>query len=382
MSTFRRWFVCLCVAAAALLAAEHHAVADTIHLTNGGRLEGRIVERADDRIYVQVSTARGPSIIGVRRNRILRIDEGPNFDADLAAAQAKLEAGETADAEIEFRALVRREPANGPARIGLARALSANFKYVEALKILENYLELVAEEDRDPNVLLALAEQYMYAREFRLARRVARDAGALAGEDEELKERAEILERTIERYRTGQQQSRERQAAHEEVVKERRKERAEWDEEVGNNREAQDTAEKLSAWVTETHPTLVSGVYLSINAPDDVARAYMAGEDVSELRERVNRAEFKVIVDEALWTSLYDRHKAQLVNGWYFQLNDLYPRSNPRVMVYVKTTERGREVEKMVARGAYDGRRRAVLVERWTERNPDPSRPARNVDQR
>lgn len=41
--------------------------------------------------------------------------------------------------------------------------------------------------------------------------------------------------------------------------------------------------------------------------------------------------------------------------------------------------ERGKDKEKKLARGSWDGRREQVIVDRWTKENREPGRPTRRV---
>jgi hypothetical protein len=41
--------------------------------------------------------------------------------------------------------------------------------------------------------------------------------------------------------------------------------------------------------------------------------------------------------------------------------------------------ERGKQVEKRLARSSWDGRRDQVVVDRWTKENRDPGRPIRRI---
>jgi tetratricopeptide (TPR) repeat protein len=372
---------CILLALLAVLAVRGTVVADTVHLTCGGTVEGRILQQDGTGLRLQVETEDGPRVIRIRASRVDRIEREPTFENDLQAAMRLLDSGQDLVAEAELRALVRRNPVHPQARVALARALVANHKNTEAVKVLEHYIEL-APDRPSPDVLMYLAEQHMHAGDFRLARRYARDAGNARPDDSDLQDDVAALVRTIERVRSGQEQLRQRQVQQRDVLTKRRAERAEWDAERGNSHEAQQTAEALVGWATGRHRNLVSSYRLTLNAPDEHLRAYMYGEDVSELRPRVNRAEFRLVINRTLWEGMYDREKAVLVNGWYYQLNDLYPNSNPTVHVYAMGERRGQRVEELVARGSYDGRRDAVRVERFTNPNPDPTRPARHVRHR
>lgn len=361
-----------------LVAVAASATAETIYMKSGSKITGRIVEENETEIKVEVDVDGKKAIIGIKRSRIDRIDKATTFDERLAAAEALLQQGQGIAAEDAFRDLVRTEPKHAKARIGLARALVANFKYEEAVKTLEHYLILV-QTGRDPILLMYLAEQYLYARNFRDAKRTAREAAALTPEDKGLQAASDDFIKRCDRVAKGIEQLEERRTAEQAERERLRAERAEFNKEVGNNKEAEIAGQKLADWTSEAQPRMLLGRMLEITVPPDALGAYNMGGPEAHLQEKVSKCEFKVVVDETIWLGLYDHQKAVFVYGWYYQLRDRYPKCLPAITVVSEVDERGRKGEKRLARGSWDGRRDSVVVDRFTKENRDPSRPARAV---
>ncbi|MBX3460645.1 MAG: tetratricopeptide repeat protein [Planctomycetes bacterium] len=354
------------------------ATAETIYMKSGSKIVGRIVEETETEVKVEVDVDGKKAIIGIKRTRIDRIDKATTYDERLESAEALLRQGQGIAAEDAFRDLVRTEPKHSKARLGLARAMVANFKYEEAIKTLEHYLILV-QTGRDPVLLLYLAEQYLHARNFRDAKRMAREAAALTPEDRDLQAAADDFLKRINRVERGVEQLEERRTA-EQAERERLKaERAEFNRDVGNNKEAEIAGQKLADWTSEAQPRMLLGRMLEISVPPDALGAYNMGGPEKQLQEKVSKCEFKAVVDETIWLGLYDHQKAVFIYGWYYQLRDRYPKCLPVITVVSEVEERGRKGEKRLARGSWDGRRDSVTVDRFTKENRDPLRPARPV---
>ncbi len=368
----------LTIAFLALLAGWSPVAADTVHLRSGARIAGKVLEQSDESVKLQVEVASGTAVISIARTRIDRIEHEPGFAERLKAAADLLKANQAPAAEDAYRALVHEEPANAAARMGLAQAMAANFKAAEALKTLEHYLELVT-TDRDADLLLMLAEQYLYMRDYRSARRATRDASAARPGDRAWQSVVDELSKRIDRVRAGleplQDPRADEQAGRIELIRQR----AEFNPELGNNREAEEAGNALVAWTAEAQPRLIVGRHMEISVPAADLSAYNQGGSAANLQGKVTKCEFKVKVDETIWLSLYDHQKALYIYGWYYQLRDRYPRCYPTVTVVAEVEERGRKTEKRLARGTFDGRRDSVTVDRWTKENRDPSRPVRQL---
>jgi tetratricopeptide (TPR) repeat protein len=354
------------------------ADAELVYLKSGAVLDGRVLEDSEHGITLEVPREGGATLLSIPREHLLRVDTDADFQARLARAEALLRTSQYAQSEELLRELLRQQPQHAGARMGLARALIATRRSTEALRVLDAYLELV-EHERNAALVLFTAEQYLEARDFRNARRLAREAASLPTADEELKSEADEFVRRIERVRSGAEQFQERTAAEQADRARLRAERANWNSDLGNSREAEDAGLMLAEWTADAQPRLLLSRHVEITAPTEAMNAYLAGGDARELRERVNRCNVKLRVDETIWLSLYDHQKAVFIYGWYYQLKDRFPRCSPAVTVVVETEERGRMVEKRVARGTWDGRRESVTIDRWTRENRDPNRPVRPV---
>ncbi len=365
-------------ALALVIAAATTATGDTVYLRSGSRVSGKVLEQTDTAVKVQVDVEAGKGVISIERTRIDRIEKDATFDERLKSAEDLLKANQAPAAEDAYRELAREEPRNAPARMGLARAMIANFKYAEALKTLENYLTLVP-SGRSPDLLMLLAEQYLYARDFREARKIAKDAGDLKPEDKALQQAVDDFAKRVDRVRAGLDQLEEREAKEQADRKSIVEARASFNPDLGNNKEAEEAGKMLLDWTAEAQPRMIVTRYLEIAVPNDALGAYNLGGSAKELQGKVTKCTLKVRVDETIWLSLYDHQKALYLYGWYYQLRDRYPRCFPDVSVVSEVEERGRKTEKKLARGSWDGRREWVTVDRWTKENRDPTRPVRAV---
>jgi tetratricopeptide (TPR) repeat protein len=373
-----RWVRIVLPALLLVAAAQFPAAGETIYLKSGSRLSGKILEQTEEAVKLEVSTDGGKAVISIDRSRIDRIDKATTFDERLQSADGMLKAGQGPAAEDAYRELMREEPRNVPARIGLSRAMVMNFKYAEALKTLEHYLVLVP-TGRNPDVLMALAEQYLYAREYRDARKLAKEAAALHPEDRALQQAADDFAKRVDRVRAGLEQLEERQTKEQAERKQLIEARAKFNKELGNNKEAEEAGQMLVDWTAEAQPRLITSRFAEINVPNDALGAYNLGGPARDLQAKVSKCTLTVKVDETIWLSLYDHQKAIYIYGWYYQLRDRYPRCYPDVLVVVDVDERGRTTEKKLARGTWDGRREWITVDRWTKENRDPTRPVRSV---
>lgn len=354
------------------------AETDIVYLRSGAALQGRLIAQTDDAVKLEVKSDNTRTVISIDRNRVLLVDTPEAFNQRLEAAEALLAADQGPAAEDAYRELIRLEPNRARVRYGLARAMVANMKYAEALKTLEHHLEL-EQENRDAGLVLYLAQQYLQQRDFRNARRTARDAAALPSATEDLKTAADELVRRIERVRSGAEQLQERAGAEQAERARLRAERAEWDSKLGNMREAVEAGQLIADWTAEAQPRMLASRHVEITAPSDSINAYQAGGRAMDLQARVSKCAVKIRVDETIWLSLYDHQKAVFVHGWFHMLRDRYPRCLPSIQVVIETEERGRKVEKRVALGTWDGRRESVTVDRLTKENRDPSRPVRPI---
>jgi tetratricopeptide (TPR) repeat protein len=366
------------IAAACLVLAAVPATADTVYLRSGSRLSGKVLEQTDSAVKLEVEAESGKGVISIERSRIDRIEKAATFDERLKAAEDLLKADQAPAAEDAYCELMREEPRSALARIGAARAMIANFKYAEALKTLENYLALTP-SGRSPDLLMLLAEQHLYARDFREARKIAKEAGSLSPEDKGLQQAVDDFAKRVDRVRAGLDQLEERETKDQADRKALVEARASFNKDLGNNKEAEEAGQMLVDWAVEAQPRMVVTRYLEINVPGDALSAYNFGGSAKELQSKVTKCTLKVRVDETIWLSLYDHQKAIYLYGWYYQLRDRDPRCFPDVSVVSETEERGRKTEKKLARGSWDGRREWVTVDRWTKDNRDPTRPVRSV---
>lgn len=361
---------------ACLLALQCTALAETIHLKGGSKVSGRILEKTDDAVKVEVKVDGGTAVMSIKRSRIERIEEATTFAERLAAARSLVDAGEFKQAESELRDLLRMDPRHAGARRTLADALCGAYRYEEAVKTLEHYLILVP-QSRDPELMLQLAQYYLEAQNFRDARKTAREAADLYPENKELSGRVEEFLKRIERVRNGTEQLRERETAEKAELRKRREERAAFDKQRGNNLDAQRAADDLLSWSAETAPKLIFGVQVDLGAPDDAIANYLAGGEEKEYRARVTRAQAVVRVDQERWLEMYDHQKALHLYGWYYQLRNRYGKTFPTVTVVSIVKEGNQDKEKNLARASWDGRKDSVVIDRWTKENRQPGRPVK-----
>lgn len=375
MEGMRRWLTCLLVTGGLLLAFAP-ARAETVFLKSGSKITGKILEQNDQKIRIQVDVeGGGKAVMTIDRSRIDRIETETTRAESIAAAEGLLAAEEFRRAEADFRELVRQEPKDPKARMGLAKALVGLYRYEEAVKTLEHYLLLV-DRDRDTDLMLFLADQYLQARNYRDAKKVAREAGDLYPQDKGLQVTVDEFIKRCDRVKNGTEQLKERETAESAERKRRVEERASWDKARGNSFEAVAFGKELEDWTAESNSKLIFSRWLEIDTGKEQWAAYMAGGDEKALQEAVTRCELKLTVDEARWTEMYDHQKAVLLNGWYYQMKARYPRTFPSVTVF-SIDASGKE--KKLARGSWDGRKEQVVVDRWTKENRDPGRPVRRV---
>lgn len=371
----------LALAAVALLALWPDSApvrAEIVHLKGGSKIEGRIVEQTDAEIRIEIKAGDGTAVMTIKRARIDRIEESATFEDRIKAAQARLDAGDARAAESQYRELVRENPRHSVARMGLAKALYAAFKYAEAIKTLENYVLLV-QQGRDPELLLLLADYYLQDGNYKEAKRAAREAADLYPEDKSLALRAEEFLKRIERVRTGVEQIKQRETAEQAELKKRVEERRTWDKKRGTCLDAVRAADALEAWTAESAPKLLFNTMVELGAQDEVIAAYNQGCTDADWQGRVTRVGVTFTVDEVRWTEMYDNEKATLIYGWYHQMRARYGKAYPVVTVECTVKEDGKEKSKNLARGSWDGRRNTVVVDRWTRENRDPAKPKPKV---
>lgn len=371
------------IAAAVLLAwVGGAALAETIYLKSGSKISGKVIESDEKKVKVEVATDDGKAIITLERSRIDRIEEATTFEDRVKAADALLANGQNAQAETEYRDLVRNEPKSAIARLGLAKALVANFKYEEAVKTLEHYLLLV-DTNRSADLMMYLAEQYLHVRNYRDAKRISREASALYPQDRQLAAAVDSFHKRCDRVKAGTEELKERETAESAERKRRREERAAFDKLQGNCFEATRAGKALAYWAGESQPRLVLTHFMTLSAPDDAWQRYNLGGDEQDLQATVSKAELKLIVDETIWLGLYDHQKAVMINGWYYQLKGLYPKSFPVIDVFCLEDDpkagKDAKKEKRLAKGSWDGRQEEVTVERTSKENRDPMRPRKVI---
>jgi len=364
----------LLIACVGLLGFNGTVRAETIHLKGGSKVSGKIVEQTDDAVKVEVKVDSGTAIISIKRNRIDRIEEATTFAERLKAAQAQIAAKDFKAAETELRDLLKMDPKHAGARMALAEALCGAYRYEEATKTLENYLILVP-TNRDPELLMQLAQYYLEAANYRDCRKTAREAADLYPENKDLALRVEEFLKRIERVKNGSEQLKERDTAEKAELRKRKEDRAEFDKKRGNNFEAQTTSDDLTAWTAESAPKLLESIYVDLGAPDDAIAAFLNGGEVAAYRDRVTRAQATVRVDQARWLEMYDHQKAVLLYGWYYQLRDRYGKTFPTVTVICTVKEGNQEKDKNLSRASWDGRKDQVVIDRWTKENRQPGRP-------
>jgi tetratricopeptide (TPR) repeat protein len=369
----------LAISIAMLLALTVTTAAETVYMKSGSKLTGKVLEETETRVKLEVDVeGGGKAVITIDKSRIDRIETADSFKARIEAAEQLLKDEDFRRAESDYRELVRNEPRDARVRLGLAKALVGLYKYEEAVKTLEHYLLLV-DRDRDTDLMLYLADQYLQARNFRDAKRTAREAADLYPNDKGLQTTVDDFLKRCDRVRSGTEQLKERETAESAERKRRQEERKEWDKEKGNSWESVEFGQALSNWTAESRPKLILGRYLNIEAPRDEWNRYLLGADEERLHGAVTRADLKFIVDETRWLELYDHQKAVILYGWYYQMKDRYPKTFPVVEVVCIVQERGKDKETKLARGSWDGRRDQVVIDRWTKENREPGRPTRRV---
>lgn len=354
------------------------AQTQTLHLVGGAKLKGRVLEQTTDEVKFEVALETGSAVLNVARARIVEVADDNTLVHGLASARAMLAMKDYHKAEEAARALLRLDPMHSGARMALADSLYGQFRVEEATRTLDHYLQLVPVA-RDPELLLQLAQYYLEAQNYRDARKLAREAADLLPENKDLHARVEEFLKRMDRVRTGSEQLREREAAERALVRQRREQRAEFDRNMGNLRDAQEAVILLTAWTQVSATRLLAGMKLELTAPDEAIASYQYGGEATELQGRVTRAALTVRVDEASWTGMFDHQKAMYLNGWYFQLRARYTRAYPTISVVCTVREGGQEKDKLLARASWDGRKEQVVIDRTTKENRDPTRPIRRL---
>ncbi|MHC4839351.1 MAG: hypothetical protein ACYTDT_00105 [Planctomycetota bacterium] len=347
--------------------------AETIYLKSGSKLVGKVLDEKDGKVRVEVKTDSGKAVITLKRSRIERIEKGDSFDNSLKKANGLLAAEQWRDAETEFRAMIRLEPTNAAVRKGLAAALWGRYKSAEAVKTLENYLVLV-KVNRDTTLMMQLADYYMHTKEYRESRKIAREAAALYPQNSALGAEVKAFLKRLDRVKSGAEELSKRKTEAEAARDERIKERAEYDHKRANCFDAQKNMDELLAWTKESDPKLVLKDYAELGVQDNYLRTYLNGGSEAEFRKLVTRCEVTLTVDADIWRELWDHEKSILLYGWYYQMDELYPRCTPVITVQGEVKEGQRKKLKKLARGSWDGRRERVNIDRWTKERRDPRR--------
>lgn len=366
-------------ASALLLCTFGVAQAETVYLKSGSKIVGKVLEDSGEKVRIEVEVeGGGKAVMSIDKSRIDRIEDATTFDERIKAAEDLLALENFRAAEADFRELVRDEPKDARSRLGLAKALVGIYKYEEAVKTLEHYLLLV-NQDRSSDLMLYLADQYLHARNYRDAKKTAREAGDLYPMDKGLQATVDDFLKRCDRVKSGSEQLRERETAESAERKDRIEQRKEWDEEKGNSFESVEFGQELADWTSESNPKLLLGRYLELGAERSVWNKYLSGGEPSQLHGDITRVELKMIVDETRWLEMYDHQKATLMYGWYYQLRGRYSKTFPSVSVVCIETENGKNKQKTLSRGSWDGRRDEIVIDRFTKENRDPMRPVRRI---
>ena len=287
----------LLLVTAGLLAFIGMARAETVFLKSGNKITGKILENNDEKVRIEIEVeGGGKAVMTIDKSRIDRIETETTRDDKLKAADALLTAEEYRRAETEFRELVRQEPKDYRGRLGLAKALVGLYRYEEAIKTLEHYLLLV-DRDRNSDLMLYLADQYLQARNYRDAKKTAREAGDLYPQDKGLQATVDDFLKRCDRVKSGSEQLKERETAESAERKRRIEERKTWDKAKGNSFESVESGKKLEDWTAESNEKLILDRYMEIDADKDAWGNYMAGGDEKSLQEKVTRCEMKFVVD-------------------------------------------------------------------------------------
>lgn len=368
---------CVGLALAGLSLGAVNARAETVYLKGGSKLSGKIIEQDANAIKLEVNVEGGGSaVITIKRSRIDRIEAADSFADRISAAQRRLEGNFFAEAERDFRELVRENSRHAPARMGLARALYAQNKLAEALKTLDHYMILVPVA-REPRLLLLAAEYRMYSGDYSEAKSLAREAAALDPTNSEIADAAKSLSRRVERYRDGTEAAEIKAAEQRAEIERLASSRAEYDRTVGNNFDACEAAAALLVWLRETDQNLSVAIKVSLDADARAETAFARGQDVLEYRRAVSIVTCTLVVAESEWLRFFDHVKQQHIYGFYYQLKARYPRTAPIVSIVKREPDdRGRTRQVDLARGSWDGKRARVVVDLWTPLNPDRTRAA------
>lgn len=374
-----RYALRISLALVLLLGVISLAQAETIYLKSGSKITGKVLEDSGEKVRIEVEVeGGGKAVMSIERSRIDRIEDATTFAERIKAANDLLALENYRQAEADFRELVHDEPKDEQSRLGLAKALVGLYKYEEAVKTLEHYLLLV-DRDRSADLMLYLADQYLQARNFRDAKKTAREASDLYPTDKGLQATVDAFLKRCDRVKSGAEQLKERETAMGAERKRRVEDRKEWDKEKGNSADSVEFGQELVNWTAESNPKLMISRYVELGAERNAWSDYMAGGEASVLQADVTRSEVKLIVDEVRWLEMYDHQKRILIYGWYYQTKARYPKSNPSISVVSIEKENGKEKEKKLARGSWDGRNEEVVVDRWTKENRDPGRPTKRV---
>ncbi|MCA8946722.1 MAG: hypothetical protein KDB29_10885 [Planctomycetes bacterium] len=366
-------------ATALLLSTFGVTQAETVYLKSGSKIVGKVLEDSAEKVRIEVEVeGGGKAVMSIDKSRIDRIEDATTFDERIKAAEDLLVLENFRAAEADFRELVRDEPKDARCRLGLAKALVGIYKYEEAVKTLEHYLLLV-NQDRSSDLMLYLAEQYLHARNYRDAKKTAREAGDLYPMDKGLQATVADFLKRCDRVKSGAEQLKERETAESAERKDRIAQRKEWDEEKGNSFESVEFGQELADWTAESNPKLLLGRYLELGAERSVWNTYLAGGEPDQLQRSITRVELKMVVDETRWLEMYDHQKATLIYGWYYQLRGRYSKTFPSVTVVCVEKENGKDKEKKLSRGSWDGRRDEIIIDRFTKENRDPGRPVKRI---
>ncbi|MBI4567653.1 MAG: hypothetical protein HY719_04570 [Planctomycetes bacterium] len=352
------------------------ARAEEIELKNGGRLSGKVTDRNDERITVEIDTGGAEkSTVVLRTADVAAVRPAPPTARDyLAEGDAQLAAGDAAAANVSYERALAAAPREPRAWVGIAKALAAQNRKPAAVDRLRAALLLAP---ANPDVRLLLGDLALDLGNPREARRQAEHVRDHHHADKALRARAESLIERAAALEAAAAKPPDRAAANRQppaaaaapgpaggggagalpapipALAPRPETEA-----VGNNDEARAAARGLmkaaGSLLESERGGLVRGARVALD-PAALSAAEQAPEGRAAYRRRVKSAVGRVEVSPALWSLTETDEKLLLVTLWWEHLRRLYPGAEVRVDVV-----RSREV---VVTAYWSNARRRMVAE-------------------
>jgi len=192
----------------------------------------------------------------------------------------------------------------------------------------QQHIEAEREEQEKQEQEAQLAQQE--------AERQAEEAQKTGEQTAEQRAREKERRRQAEEEQTKSQAEADAQKQAEESEKQKLiAERANFNDQRGNNAEAAGTAEGFITIMTNFSNLEEDQINmgLRLDASDEANSAYAAGGELDEYRNQVRSARLFIDIANAVWTFTPDSSKKDLVVSWVNGLKTLYPNAVPNVEV-------------------------------------------------